>query len=300
MIKTFSHDFWKALKKANNKGLFTGKPRKYNIKTFTVVYKRKNPLEKVPTFKTVYNYIHRGDFFIKPIDLPVMATLKPRKNKNSKSKGRNKKKLGRSISKRPETVLKRESTGDWEADLVQGKKGKNEPVVLTHVDRLSRYGVSQKLSNAKSDTVQEALLKITKENPEAFDSITFDNGSGFSQAAALEKESTLDLNIYFCHAYSAWELGSNENFNKLLREFLPKGKSLNHFTDEEVIETAQQINQRVREVNGYLSAKELYSKMNFSFPLGGRKSKEHSNLTITINHGESVALNFTTKERKFR
>lgn len=260
-FEAFSQNFWEALKEANKNRLFSGKNRKYNIKTFIVIYKRNHPLEKVPTYKTVYNYIHSGDFFIKPIDLPVLVRLKPRKNKNSRPKGTNKKKLGRSISERPEAILNRESIGHWEADLVIGKKGKNEPVVSTLVDRLSRYGIARKLKDAKSDTVQQALLEITKENPEAFNSITFDNGSEFSQATNLEKEPTLDINIYFCHAYSAWERGTNENFNKLLREFIPKGKSLHHFTNEEIIMAAQSINHRIREVNDYKSAEETYLKM---------------------------------------
>lgn len=159
-------------------------------------------IKKVPTFKTVYNYINRGNFFIKPIDLPGMITLKPRRNKNSRPKGTNKKKLGRSISERPETVLNRESMGHWEADLVEGKKGKDEPVVLTLVERFSRYVISKKLRNAKSDTVQEALVEITTKKPEAFRTLTFDNGSEFSQAASLENAPLLDLKVYFCHAYS--------------------------------------------------------------------------------------------------
>lgn len=260
-LQDFSEDFWIALKEANNKGLFTGKLRKYNIKTFIKVYTRKYPLEKVPTFKTVYNYIHRGDFFIKQIDLPVMIRLKPRKNKNSRPKGTNKRKLGRSISERPEAVLNRDSIGHWEADLVQGKKGKNEPVILTLVDRRSRFGISRKLPNAKSDTVQDGLLEITKEAPEVFKSITFDNGTEFSQAASLEKEDDLNVKIYFCHAYSAWERGSNENFNKLLRDFIPKGVSINKFTDEEVVEAASSVNQRVREIIDYQSAETAFYNM---------------------------------------
>lgn len=260
-LKAFSQNFWNALKEAHESQLFSGKNRKYNIKSFIVVYQRKNPLEKVPTFKTVYNYIGRGDFFIKPIDLPVMVRLKPRRNKNSRPKGTNKRKLGRSISERPESVLNRQTIGHWEADLVEGKKGKNEPVVLTLVDRLSRYGISRKLANGKSETVQAALLKIIKAKPNVFDSITFDNGTEFSKASSLENEPDLDLKIYFCHAYSAWERGTNENFNKLLREFIPKGKSLHGFTNEQIIEASQRINQRVREVNDYHSAKEIFEKV---------------------------------------
>src|SRR5699024_8709796 len=85
-LQTFSQHFWNALKEANENRLFSGKNRKYNIKTFIVVYQRKHPLEKVPTYKTVYNYIHSGKFFIKPIDLPVMVHFKLRRNKNSKPK----------------------------------------------------------------------------------------------------------------------------------------------------------------------------------------------------------------------
>src|SRR5699024_12879515 len=110
----------------------------------------------------------------------------------------------------------------------------------------------------KNDTVQLALLVNTKSDPEAFDYITFDNGSEFSQAANLEKESTLDLNIYFCHAYSAWERGTNENFNKLLREFIPKGKSLHHFTSDYISEAAGKINKRIRSILGLMSAQEAY------------------------------------------
>lgn len=261
-LHAFSKKFWKALKEANKNKLFSGKHRKHNIKTFIVVYQRKYPLEKVPAFKTVYNYIHSGEFFIKPIDLPVMVRLKPRKNKKSKPKGINKRKLGQSISKRPESVLKRQTIGHWEADLVQGKKGKDEPVVLTLVERFSRYGISIKLQNAKSDTVQKGLLDTVNQAPGVFDSITFDNGSEFSQAATLEDDDNLDVKIYFCHAYSAWERGSNENFNKLLREFIPKGESLHQFTDDEVIEAAQRINQRIREVNDFQSAEEVFRNFN--------------------------------------
>lgn len=256
----FSDKFWKALKEAHELKQFTGKERTHNIKTFIVSYTRKNPDEKVPCFKTVYNYIHTGEFFMKPIDLPVMVRLKPRKNRNSKPKGRNKKILGQSISERPEEVLNREVFGHWEGDLVQGKKGKEEPVILTLVERLSRNGISKKLPNAKSETVLNALLEITKDSPELFDSITFDNGSEFSKVALLEKETMLHLSIYFCHAYSAWERGTNENFNKLLREFMPKGVSIDEFTEEEVMGAANKINKRIREVIDYQSAEEVFLK----------------------------------------
>ncbi|MDN6185012.1 MAG: IS30 family transposase, partial [Lactococcus lactis] len=226
-----------------------------------VLYQKNHPLEKVPCFKTIYNYIHRGNFFIRPIDLPVMVTLKSRRNKHSKPKGTNTRILGRSISTRPTSVNERESFGHWEADLMEGKIGKNEPVVLTLLERFTRFGISRKLPNGKSDTIQQALLEITTENTEAFSSITFDNGSEFSQAAALEDSSELDIKVYYCHAYASWERGSNELFNRQLREFIPKGISIHKFTAEEVSESAQWVNQRIRETIDYQSSADLFEKM---------------------------------------
>lgn len=260
-LAAYSSRFWRALKKANTDRLFTGKYRKYNIKTFTVLYQENHPLEKVPCFKTIYNYIHRGNFFIRPIDLPVMVTLKTRRNKHSKPKGTNKRILGRSISTRPTSVNERESFGHWEADLMEGKIGKNEPVVLTLLERLTRFGISKKLPNGKNDTIQQALLEITTENTEAFSSITFDNGSEFSQAAALEDSPELNVKVYYCHAYASWERGSNELFNRQLREFIPKGISIHEFTAEEVSESAQWVNQRIRETIDYQSSADLFGKM---------------------------------------
>ena len=87
-----------ALEKAYHEKMLTGKHRQYNIQTFIMRYKKEHPTHKVPTFKTIYRYIHSDDIIIKPIDLPLMTRLKPRKNKHSKPKGQNKRKLGRIIS----------------------------------------------------------------------------------------------------------------------------------------------------------------------------------------------------------
>ncbi|HHV37932.1 MAG TPA: IS30 family transposase [Tepidimicrobium sp.] len=78
-------------------------------------------------------------------------------------------------------------------------------------ERKVRYGIVRKLKD------------IIKLNKELFSTITFDNESEFAGASELEDDNTL---IYFAHAYSAWERSTNENFNKLLREFIPKGKPI--------------------------------------------------------------------------
>lgn len=78
-IVSFSSAFFSALEDAFTKGWFKGKQRLYNIKTFIALYRKKHPVENIPTFKTVYSYIRQGLLSIKPHDLPVMYRLKPRK-----------------------------------------------------------------------------------------------------------------------------------------------------------------------------------------------------------------------------
>lgn len=253
-IEGFSKKFFKALIKAKEDKKLSGKNRTYNIKTFIHCYKRDNPNESnIPSFKTVYRYIKKGLIDIKPYDLPVMYRLSPRRNKHSNPKGQNKKVLGKSISLRDPKVLERKEFGHWEADLVEGKKGKDEPVILSLVERKARYGITRKLPNAKADTAYNALKDIIKAKKDMFLTITFDNGSEFAKVSELEDE---DLDIYFAHAYSAWERGTNENFNKLLRDFVPKGKTIKDYSQEYIAKAGKKINNRIREVIGFKSAAE--------------------------------------------
>nr|WP_244359517.1 IS30 family transposase [Dolosigranulum pigrum] len=129
------------------------------------------------------------------MDLPLMTRLKPRKNKHSKPKGQNKRKLGRSISERPESVLNRKEFGHWEADLVKGKKMKNQPAIIMLVERQTRFAFTMKINNFKSDTVLMAFQNMLHKKEQLFKSITFDNGSEFSRVHELE---TKQLQINLC------------------------------------------------------------------------------------------------------
>lgn len=253
----FSKRFFYKIEKAKSKGKFNGKNRTYNIKTFVSLYKKNHPKENVPTFKSVYRYIRDGELTIKPHDLPLMYQLGPRKNKHSDPKGSNKKGLGRSISKRPKAVLKRTTFGHWEADLVKGKRTKGEPAILTLVERKTKYALTTKLADSKSQTVLQTIKDIVKRKHKLFHSITFDNGSEFSQLSSLDSE---NLSIYFAHAYAAWERGSNENFNKLLREFVKKGTSLHEFSSDYIQEATNKINQRVRAILDCVTAQKAMEK----------------------------------------
>jgi IS30 family transposase len=125
-----------------------------------------------------------------------------------------------SIDQRPVIVEKRERFGDWEGDTVEGAKGTG--ALATHVERKSRYLVAAKLSNKKAATMNAQSIKSFWKLPRAMrQTLTVDNGTEFSQFKELESKT--GLKVYFADPYAAWQRGTNENTNGLLRHYFPKG-----------------------------------------------------------------------------
>jgi len=118
--------------------------RLHSVDTFVRTYRKSHPEERVPCTKTVYALINAAVLSIRNIDLPMKTRMRPRKKIISEPKGRNAKHLGRSIEERTQEVLSRETFGHWEVDLVLGKKTKNEPVIITMVERKTRYFLTKK------------------------------------------------------------------------------------------------------------------------------------------------------------
>lgn len=192
-------------------------------------------------FKTMYNYIIRG--LLKP------GRVRQRKKRTKSPPRVRKKVLGVGIEHRPAEIEKRETFGHIEGDLVVGKAGSKE-VWLTLVERKSRNGFVYRLPDRKAETTLAALQHFVNENTWA-KSITFDNGSEFSLAH------TLPIPTYFAHPYSSWERGSNENFNRLLRRELPKGRNLATYNDTELEAALTFINNLPRKLLDFKSAAQL-------------------------------------------
>ena len=220
------------------------KPRMNSVDTFVHTYKIQHVDAVVPSTKTLYNYIHQGLLEIKVIDLPRAVRIRKKFTKRPS----NKKHLGKSIEERPEEINNRSRFGDWEIDSVLGRKTIGEPSILTLVERQTRYAVPKKLVEKKAEYVNQAVLECMKLYP--IKSITADNGNEFSSLSKIE-----GLDVYFAHAYSSYERGTNENFNGLLRQFIPKGCSLKELILEEYTKA---INERPRRIHGYQSAKKLF------------------------------------------
>ena len=225
------------------------KPRVHSVDTFVHTYRLQHVDAVVPSTKTLYNYIHQGLLEIKVIDLPRAVRIRKKFTKRPSTK----KHLGKSIEERPEEINNRSRFGDWEIDSVLGGKTIGEPSILTLVERQTRYAVTKKLVEKKAENVNQAVLECMKLYP--IKSITADNGNEFSSLSEIE-----GLDVYFAHAYLSYERGTNENFNGLLREFIPKGCSLKELNQNLLEDYTKAINERPRRIHVISPQKRVWDK----------------------------------------
>ena len=147
-----------------------------------------------------------------------------------------------SISERPASVEDRAIPGHWEGDMIEGSK---QSYIATLVERQTRYVMLVKLKGKDTETVINALIKNAKKLPdELYKSLTWDRGKEMS----AHKRFTVatDINVYFCDPRSPWQRGSNENTNRLLRQYFPKGTNLSVHSQAKLNAVARQLNERPR------------------------------------------------------
>ncbi len=160
------------------------------------------------------------------------------------------------ISERPPSAKDRVIPGHWEGDLIEGS---NNSYVATLVERHSRYVMLARLADKKSATVIAALIKQSKKLPsELYKSLTWDRGCEMND----HKEFTIatDIQIYFCDPQSPWQRGSNENTNRLLRQYLPKGTNLSIHSQAKLNAIARQLNERPRKTLDYESPADRFNQ----------------------------------------
>jgi len=153
----------------------------------------------------------------------------------------------RSIDERPAIVDTRERFGDWEVDTVLGKHGTGALVTLA--ERKSRMYLVRKVAAKRASDVQDAIIDMLQPYAAHVHTITADNGSEFVEHKAIAQ--ALNTDFYFAHPYSSWERGLNENFNGLLRQYIPKGADLRTITDDDVRQAEKRLNLRPRKCLGF-------------------------------------------------
>ena len=133
-----------------------------------------------------------------------------------------------SITDRPWYINDRQEVGHWEMDLIVGRAG-SRAVLLTLTERVTREEIIRKLPDRKAVTIRRAIDRLERNTPnfrEKFRSITTDNGPEFLEYDLLKRSVRREgdrFDIWYCHSYAAWEKGSNENHNRMIRRFFPKG-----------------------------------------------------------------------------
>jgi IS30 family transposase len=161
----------------------------------------------------------------------------------------------RAIATRPAGAANRSRLGHWEGDTMLGK-GQAGPCVLTLVERKSGFVAIGKLPRRTGAHVNRRARQLIRAQPRPVRTVTVDNGTEFHSYAALERH--VPARFYFATPHHAWERGSNENANGLIRQYLPKGKNLARLTQHDCNRIARTLNRRPRKRLGYRTPEECY------------------------------------------
>lgn len=224
-------------------------------------YALKNGLftkEEVVCVTTLYTYAEKGIIGVHNIDLP--EKISRRTKKKGTHARRHKRLQGRSIEERPESVNDKKEFGHWEIDLVIGKKS-DDNALLTLTERKTKKELVEKIGAKTMKEVMKGLQRIERRMPhfdEVFKTITTDNGTEFSKLYELENGRR--VRVYYAHPYSSWERGLNENTNKIIRRFVPKGKAVKNYSRKKISEIEDWINTLPRRILGYRTAEERFQE----------------------------------------
>lgn len=226
---------------------------KYSFYSILILAKHRNFNTDV-CLTTMYNYFKQGIFNITKKDMPYNKIKKVKQEKQPKKVYQFGK---RSIEERK--INKRYDYGNWEMDTVQGKR-KTKSCILVLTERKSRQELLFKLDNKLCSSVWSTLEKHWDILHKYINTITCDNGVEFSTNYEFKNEQLkkfVQTNLYYCHPYRSGERGSNENNNKLIRRFIPKGIDIKPFTQEYLLKVQDFINNMPRKLLNGLSSNQF-------------------------------------------
>jgi IS30 family transposase len=159
-----------------------------------------------------------------------------------------------SIEERPQVVEQRERLGDWEIDTLVGKG--HQGALVSLVERKSRYTLLQPVTQRLANLVADATISLLRPFANLVHTITGDNGKEFADHVRIAE--TLKTNFYFAHPYSAWERGTNENTNGLIRQYFPKQTDFSKVALTETKIAVDRLNHRPRKCLDFMTPFEVF------------------------------------------
>lgn len=207
--------------------------------------------------ETIYRYIWADKRAGGTLYRHLRGARKQRRKRYGRYDSRGRLAGKRPITARPAAADRRTEVGHWEADTMLGA-GQAGPCVLSMVERKTGYVVLGKLPQRTSVHVNRRAQQLIHSQPHSVRTITVDNGTEFHEYAALERATA--TRFYFATPHHAWERGTNENTNGLLRQYLPKRQSMAHLTQHDCNRIATKLNRRPRKRLGYRTPEECYAR----------------------------------------
>jgi IS30 family transposase len=206
-----------------------------------------------PSHERIYQHIYADKAIGGTLHEHLRCRKKRRKRYGSGHHRRGQIRNRRCITERPAIVEQRARVGDWEGDTVIGKQ--ESQAIVTLVERKTRFLVARKVSRRTADQVRDAIIGELAGYDIFVKTITFDNGKEF----ALHDEVALafDADTFFAEPYSSWQRGLNENTNGLLRQYIPKSKSLDEVSETDLQFYVSRINDRPRKCLGWKTPRQV-------------------------------------------
>ncbi|AXI53365.1 IS30 family transposase [Sulfitobacter sp. JL08] len=234
--------------------------RKWSPQQIAGWLKRKHPNEEQRrvSHETIYRslYVQTRGVLKKELQECLRSPRAIRRSRHATQKGLKLRKIKDAvpISNRPPEVEDRAVPGHWEGDLIVGS---NNSYIATLVERHSRFVMLAKVETKDTQSVTAALIKQARKLPkELYKSLTWDRGSEMAGHAKFTMATNID--VYFCDPQSPWQRGSNENTNRLLRQYFPKGTDISGFSQAKLSAVARQLNERPRKTLQYQTPAEKF------------------------------------------